>query len=193
MQRTLFVHVVLFWNGVVLKSRFNIFLKKGCLVQKLFLIIFISLGICLVSGTVAAEIYKYVDADGKVYFTDAPPTGVAAEKMNVQPNTFAGGGQTAPRVKSSASATRTSLATAKQQPKVELFVTSWCGYCKQAEAYLRKKGIAFTVYDIEKDLRAAHRKNSLTARKGVPFALIGDQKVTGFSVAAYERALQKAR
>ena len=77
-------------------------------------------------------------------------------------------------------------------PKVELFVTSWCGYCKKAKSYLNKKGISYIAYDIEKDLQAARRKDSLTSRKGVPFALIGDQKITGFSEAAYDRALQEA-
>ena len=161
--------------------------------QRLFLVMLICVWICLVSGTVAAEIYKYVDAEGTVHFTDAPPAGVVAEQMNIQPNVIDSAGEEKPRVKSSASLPRTNLSSVNKQPKVELFVTSWCGYCKKAEAYLRKKGIAFTAYDIEKDLRAARRKDSLTSRKGVPFALIGDQKVTGFSEMAYERALQKAR
>ena len=37
-----------------------------------------------------------------------------------------------------APAAEANLTAATKYPKVELFVTSWCGYCKKAEAYLRK-------------------------------------------------------
>lgn len=164
--------------------------------QRLLLVLLVLVGVCLVSGTAAAEIFKYVDADGKVYFTDSPPAGADAKPIDIQPNVYEGGAKTTPPkegVLPAAEIRKKSLLETKKQPKVELFVTSWCGYCKKAEAYLRKKGIQFTTYDIEKDLRAARRKDSLTSRKGVPFALIGDQKLTGFSEMAYERALQKTR
>ena len=151
--------------------------------------------LCLffVSGPVAAEIFKYVDEEGKVHFTDAPPVGVDAKPLDIQPNVYEGGNTAKKTMKSTSEASATYKPVAKIQPKLELFVTSWCGYCKKAEAYLRKKGINFTAFDIEKDLRAARRKDSLTSRKGVPFALIGNQKVTGFSELAYERALQNAQ
>jgi glutaredoxin len=140
----------------------------------------------------SAEIYKSVDAKGKVRFTDVQPTDVASEQVDLLPINSIGGGKLKSPAKSSVAA-EASLASANKYPKVELFVTGWCGYCKKAEAYLRKRGIPFTVYDIEKDLQAARRKNSLASRKGVPFALIGDQKLIGFSEAYYDRALQKAQ
>lgn len=160
---------------------------------KVFLGMFVVLSLCLVSGPVVAEIFKYVDAEGKVHFTDAPPVGVDAKPLDIQPNVYEGGNTASKPVKLSGKATPIYKSAAKTQPKVELFVTSWCGYCKKAKAYLQKKGIKFTAYDIEKDLRAARRKDSLTSRKGVPFALIGNQKVTGFSELAYERALQNSQ
>jgi glutaredoxin len=148
--------------------------------------------IILVAGVASAEIYKYVDNDGKVHFTDVQPTNVASEQVHVKPLnvTDEGHSKSAATIKA---VTNTHLTSATKYPKVELFVTSWCGYCKRAEAYLRKKGVPFTVYDIEKDLQAARRKDSLTSRTGVPFALIGDQRLTGFSEMYYERALQRAK
>lgn len=77
-----------------------------------------------------------------------------------------------------------------ESPKVELYVTSWCPYCKQAIQYFRSRSIPFTVYDIEKDGSAAQRKNRLDNRNGVPFAVINGEKIHGFSSAAYERALK---
>ena len=76
-------------------------------------------------------------------------------------------------------------------PQVELYVTSWCPYCKQAENFFRTQGIPFTAYDIEKDSSAAQRKEQLDGSKGVPLAIINGQIIRGFSAEAYREALQK--
>jgi glutaredoxin len=76
-------------------------------------------------------------------------------------------------------------------PQVELYVTSWCPYCKKAENFFRSQGIPFTVYDVEKDSSAARRKEQLDSRNGVPFAIINGQKIHGYSEGAYREALQK--
>jgi glutaredoxin len=73
--------------------------------------------------------------------------------------------------------------------KVELYITNWCPYCKQAVNFFQSRGISYTAYDIEKDKNAAGRKQQLDAQKGVPFAIINGQKIHGFSAAAYQRAL----
>ncbi|MRR58966.1 MAG: hypothetical protein EG824_12250, partial [Deltaproteobacteria bacterium] len=52
-------------------------------------------------------------------------------------------------------------------PTVEIFVTSWCGYCRMMEKALDKKGVAYTTFDIEKDDRAAQIYRDLGGR-GVP-------------------------
>ena len=78
-----------------------------------------------------------------------------------------------------------------EKPEVELYVTSWCPYCKQAKQYFRSRDIPFTAYDIEKDGRAARRMAELDTRGGVPFAVINGQKIRGFSPEAYEKALER--
>jgi glutaredoxin len=84
---------------------------------------------------------------------------------------------------------RTSPSTSTS-PKVELYSTSWCYYCKKAREFFRSRGIPFTEYDIEKDKKAAARKKRLDKRNGVPFAVINGRGIHGFSAAAYERALE---
>lgn len=76
-------------------------------------------------------------------------------------------------------------------PQVELYVTSWCPYCKKAENFFRTQGIPFTSYDIEKDSAAARRKEELDRSGGVPLVIINGQKIHGFSENAYREALQK--
>jgi len=75
-------------------------------------------------------------------------------------------------------------------PSVELYATSWCGYCQMARTFFRERGIKFTEYDIEKDARAAYRKKQLDTGRGVPFAIINGQQISGYSEARYLQALQ---
>lgn len=62
---------------------------------------------------------------------------------------------------------------------VEMFVTSWCGYCKMLERILDKKGISYTTYDIEKDDSAARIFHKLGGR-GVPLIRVGSKVVYGY-------------
>jgi len=64
-------------------------------------------------------------------------------------------------------------------PRVELFVTSWCGYCKMLEDILDKKGIPYTTYDVEMDEDAAKIYHDLKGR-GVPLVRVGSKVVYGY-------------
>jgi len=81
------------------------------------------------------------------------------------------------------------IAQAKSaQPKIEIYVTSWCPYCKKAVAYFQAKGLTFTVHDIESNPGAAKRFEQFHAQ-GVPLVVINGKKISGYSVEAYEKAL----
>ncbi len=82
------------------------------------------------------------------------------------------------------------LASIYEADRVELYVTSWCPYCRQAIDFFRSRGINPVVYDIERDDNAARRKKELDPRKGVPFAVINGVKIHGFSENAYLKALK---
>lgn len=81
------------------------------------------------------------------------------------------------------------LVSLQETNQVELFVTSWCPYCRQAIDFFRSREIYYVLYDIEQDNNAARRKNELDPRKGVPFAVINGIKIHGFSEEAYLKAL----
>jgi glutaredoxin len=86
---------------------------------------------------------------------------------------------------------RSAPSASQGTPGGELYITSWCPYCRQAIAFFQSKGIPVAVYDIEKDEAAARRKNELDPRKGVPFAVINGKQIHGYSEAAYQRALNR--
>lgn len=142
---------------------------------------------------VVADMYKWVDKNGVMHFSDTPPK---AEK-NVE--TLETSNYKEPPPKPAVSEAESGLAPEpeekiKKEPvnhgnKVEIFTTSWCRYCKDAIAFLRSNRIDYRQYDIEKDRQAAERMRSLGGRGGVPFAVINGNKLYGFSAESYKRAL----
>jgi glutaredoxin len=73
-------------------------------------------------------------------------------------------------------------------PTVELYVTSWCPYCTKAKAFFDGKGIAYTLYDIDKDA-AANLRFKRYGGRGVPLIMINGKAIAGYSVAEFEKAL----
>jgi glutaredoxin-like YruB-family protein len=74
-------------------------------------------------------------------------------------------------------------------PTVEIYETSWCGYCEKAKKFFRSRGVKFKSYNIEKDAAAARRMMTLTNRRAVPFVVINGHPIQGYSEQAYEQAL----
>lgn len=120
----------------------------------------------------SAKLYTWTDRNGIVRRTYYPPP-----PDQVRQNTAP---EAAPAVQRQV-----------RSNQVELYVTSWCPYCKKAIQYFQDRGITFTVYDIEKDPAAAKRKQSLDGRGGVPFAVINGTAVHGYAPEQYAEALQK--
>lgn len=131
---------------------------------------------------VQAEIYKWTDANGKSHFSGSKPANSASvenrndlETKSLHPTPVAD-----------------SSSVTAAAPKVDLYMTKWCPYCKKAMAFLRKNNIAFNAYDIEHDLDAAARKKTLDPRySGVPLAVINGTTIRGFSEDLYQEALAK--
>jgi len=145
---------------------------------------------------VTAEFYKWVDENGKTHFSDHQPQSTGSSgTVNVIP-TYKIAPQSIPAYRSESvnpgSGSYDETQTRKEH-KVDLYVTSWCPYCKKARNFFLSRGIPFSEYDIEKDKNAARRKKELDSRKGVPFAVINGHKIHGFIAAAYERALNEGQ
>ena len=133
-----------------------------------FLSMLFTLSLVLSVQPALSKLYRWADENG-IRVTDYPPPSRAnASGSDPSPETH----------------------VARQQ--VELYVTSWCPYCKKAENFFRSRGISFTSYDIEKDQQAAARKNQLDQKgEGVPFAVINGYAIHGFSPEMYAEALKR--
>jgi len=168
------------------------------IMRRLFLLSIVIGYLLLYPAVSYAELYKWVDENGQVHFQDYPPdsnTSRGGKIEEVRPGkNFSVVGSAPPENPSTVrypTSRDNSQVPRKQEHTVDLYVTSWCHYCKLAKNYLRSKGIFFKEYDIEQDLSAAKRKKELDNSGGVPFAVINGVKISGYSEEAYARALNR--
>jgi len=75
------------------------------------------------------------------------------------------------------------------RPRVVMYGTKWCGYCKKAKEYFESENILYTEWDIEADPNAAKRFELLQGN-GTPLIFIGYERVNGFDYKKVNRILK---
>ena len=166
-------------------------LKKFLLI---FAVVILSFGISW------ADVYKWEDEDGVVHYSDTEPV-IGSEWEEVDGAT--GTAETQQKNDQRPEFDREAITDLIKElevapgddeegpaPTVDLYVTSWCPYCHKAKSFFRSRGIEFAEYNVENDEEAAKRMSSLTKSRAVPFAVINGHHIQGFSVGAYEQALE---
>ena len=146
-----------------------------------------------VFSSAEAEIYKWVDDKGVVTFKDTPPPASKTRKKvkTYSDSDFDRSPRQQPTKTEDAKQVQAAPAPSRaSSPRVELYVTDWCGYCKKALGYLDSKGVQYVTYDIEKDDAAKQRYRELGGN-GVPFIVIGSNKISGFSKQALDHYLKQ--
>lgn len=82
-------------------------------------------------------------------------------------------------------------ANATPPPQVEIFVTSWCPYCRNLERFLISREIRFTKFDVEAEGYARQEYLKLGGG-GVPITRINKRTlIRGFDPIVLESALSK--
>ena len=77
-----------------------------------------------------------------------------------------------------------------KDPAVEVFVTSWCPYCKKLEEHLRTEKIDYRRYDIESDPDGARIFGSIGG-SGVPVTRVyGKYLIPGYDPESIQEALK---
>jgi glutaredoxin-like YruB-family protein len=79
------------------------------------------------------------------------------------------------------------------KPKVTVYSTTWCGFCKMVKAYLESKKVAFTEVNIEDDPEAGAYIVEKTNQMGVPVTLIGETFIIGFDRQRIDLAIAEAK
>jgi len=156
-----------------------------------FIVLFMAFGIAQ-----ADTVYKTVGPDGKIIYSQDPPAGGNATKtLNFSnlPSTPMPDSVLRYRDELEKSMKKRLADGAKREfvfPTI--FTAQWCGYCRQAKAYLAEKKIRYQEYDIDTadGMRAYVESGS---GRGVPVLLWKGQKVHGFSRAAYDALVGSSR
>jgi len=149
----------------------------------------LSLFCCAIAAAVAAgaaaqaqQVYRYVDKDGHVVYTDRTPP---ADSKNVQAKRF-----TPNFIESDTG----SLATMQAQERFPVTLYTFaCGtVCQNAEALLNRRGVPFTTVNVEEQ-KGAEALQKLTGAQQAPVLQVGDKLVaTGFNEARWTAMLDDA-
>ena len=137
----------------------------------------------LAGAAVAGNLYRWVDADGKVHYSDAPPpadaTGVEQKKLGDKP---AGADGDLPY----------SLKLAVKNHPVTLFNADCGEGCTRAAALLNRRGIPFA----DKNAKDPDVQEELKKYTGgpvqVPLLLVGRTVVKGFQEDSWNNTLDAA-
>lgn len=157
------------------------------------LVILLLLSTSVATTALAESLFKSVGPDGKITYSDHPPTeGRILKTMQLEnlpssalPASTASYVEQLTKLKASSSAI-------KSISGVVLYAAAWCGYCKKAKAYLASKSITYREIDIDtNDGIAAFAQAG--GGKGVPLLIADGQRIQGFSTAAYDALFAKQK
>jgi glutaredoxin len=125
---------------------------------------------------VAAQVYKWTDATGKVHYGDRPPDDAKNEQLKLPVTSYNG------PVKVTDWAAVIRRRPPPPTPRahtVTMYSASWCVHCKRARNYFNTNGIRFNEVDVEAT-EATRQEFADLGGGGVPLILVGDRGMRGF-------------
>ena len=126
-------------------------------------ILYLMAAFLLATSTAVAGVYKWVDENGKVHFSDTPMS------ANAQPL----------KLKSVNSVSFTQVNSSHGQ-QLTIYTAEWCGYCTKAKNFMRRENIAFREFDIEKSREGKMRYKQFNV-KSIPLFTLNKERMAGFS------------
>mgnify|MGYP002640375245 CR=1 FL=1 len=141
------------------------------------------LGSLFLSMSVNAELYKWIDDSGKVYYKNTPPDQSQFERQAKQIGSY-----TRPEILTLIFDANAGVSQGSQN--VIMYSTTWCGVCKMAKRYFRQNSIPFVEYDVENSNKGRQDFKKLGG-KGMPIILVGNKSMVGFSGASFEKIYKR--
>jgi glutaredoxin len=129
----------------------------------------------------AQQVYRYTDSTGRVIYSDRVPP---PDAKDVQPKRLSGNFIETDAVP---------LATREASERFPVTLYSFdCGeLCQSAEGFLNKRGVPFTLVDVQQPDGSAKLK-ALTNEQTVPVLKVGERNVKGFNEARWNSILDEA-
>jgi glutaredoxin len=128
-----------------------------------------------------AQMYRWVDANGRVTYSDTPPP-PSAVKQQKKP---------IPSDEQESSGMPYALSEAAKNFPVTLYTSTGCAPCDEGRALLKKRGIPFS----EKTVSSSEDIERMKRAGGngrLPFLTVGRNSQTGFEAGAWDATLTSA-
>jgi glutaredoxin len=130
------------------------------------------------------NVYRWVDKDGKVHFSDTPPPPDAKESS--QKRMGSGPGDNAAQMP------YLTQQAMKKNP-VTLYTSTNCGdVCQQGRELLAKRGVPFSERNAETNPAYAQEVKDMVGKLQVPVLRVGEKHVKGYSEESWQAALDGA-
>jgi glutaredoxin len=130
----------------------------------------------------AQQVYRYVDKDGKVVYSDRSPPADSKEVQakRLSPNYIEN------------NEVPLALTQATERFPVTLYTFACGSVCQNAEALLNRRGVPFTTVNVE-EAKGAEQLQKLTGAQQAPVLQLGDKLIaTGFNEARWTAMLDDA-
>jgi glutaredoxin len=129
------------------------------------------------------NVYRWVDKDGKVQFSDSPPP---ADAKDATQRRLGGGGP------DDAQLPFATQVAAKRNP-VTLFTGTDCGDpCVRGRDLLARRGVPFTERDAQNNPAYREELNKVSGAFEVPVLVVGESKLKGFDEDQWQASLDSA-
>ena len=66
------------------------------------------------------------------------------------------------------------------EPRVTVYTTAWCGYCRSAKALLKREGVPFREVDLTEDSDALDALKRRSGHPTVPQVFLDDRLIGGY-------------
>ena len=150
--------------------------------KRIVFLVGIAAAIVAAGASAQQQVYRYVDKDGKVVYSDrSPPTdSKEVQAKRLSPNFI----ESNPVPMATAQAAERFPAT---------LYTFACGtVCQNAEALLNRRGVPYTTVNVE-DVKGAEQLKKLTGEQQAPVLQLGDKLVAkGFNESRWQAMLDEA-
>lgn len=147
------------------------------------------LALLLPLGVSVAGVYKWTDENGRVHFTDTPPTAENTESVDLSHiNTY----DAPSKIFIDKTLARPTEIHSKKSARVTVYSTTWCGVCVKAKKWLKANRIKFREYDVETSKKGRRDYKKLKGT-GVPIIMVGQQRMNGFSPSRMRKMLENAK
>jgi len=154
----------------------------------------VALAIASASAWAADTVYKVVQPDGSMVYSDRPPAAGKSDILEFRNLPASPLPESVIRFRAEIEKSMKARAAALKEPQageLRFFTAKWCPHCRRAKAYLQQRGLPFTEYDSDTpDGMAAFVQAS---GRVVPLLVSSAGRVQGYSEGKYDQFLASAR